>query len=283
MRRVALALAAVAALAGGSAAAGRALRATGAPPPGLSIAADRPLFSLAGLRHGDRAARCLTATSEGSGDAYAAIAGRVEHGDLARFLRVAVTRGCGGGTLLYAGPLTGLAASDPAPWRAGERRRFGFAVEVAGTDREVQGRRAVHAFVVTARAEAVRSACRRVALARGRRRVLVKRRRIDARVHAKLFIGILGPAGGERLLIVTGLRVGRRVLPGRRWGAVRYRVNDGAAVTSRRRPFAIRVAPAVLRRGRNVVRVTIVPRGRAPVHARYVLTLGRAGGRCVLR
>jgi hypothetical protein len=316
MRTLALTLLALVAAAGGALGAERALRTSAPPPPALSLDAGDPLFTLEGLRHGDRAERCVAVTNEGPGAAAAVVSGRREDGDLAPLLRAAVTRGCGeGGTLLYSGPLSDLSAPDPAPWPPGEVRRYGIAVEVTGADAEVQGRRAVHelAFAATAAedsgpaaaeapgsaeapapaasregrgpgaAEASASAaCRTVSLGRHSRRVLVKRHRVGARVHAKLIVRVYGLPGRERLVLVTGLRIGRRVLPGRRFGRVAYRVDRGAALTSRRRPFRIRVAPGALRPGRNVVRVTVVPRGGRPVRARYILTLRRTRTGCIV-
>ncbi|HEX2084930.1 MAG TPA: hypothetical protein VHF89_04555, partial [Solirubrobacteraceae bacterium] len=84
---------------------------------------------------------------------------------------------------------------------------------------------------------------------------------------------IYGALGQQRLVLVTGLRVGRDVLMGRRWGSVSYRVGDGAAVTSRKRPFRVRIAPGALKPGRNVVRVRVVPKRGPAVEARYVLNI----------
>lgn len=311
MRAIALLLAALAALAGGAFAATRAATAPPASPPGLTIDAARPLFELANLRHGDRAERCVTVTNEGPGPAAGFVLGRVEAGDLAPHLGVTVTRDCGG-AVLFTGSLAEFDAVADAEWPAGERRRFGIAVEVTGSDADVQGRRAVHEFGFAAEAAplagadatgaapapaakesgddadgsragaAASVACSRLSFARaGRRRrpVLIKRHRVDARVTAKLILRIYGAAGAQRLVLVTGLRVGRRVLPGRSWGRVAYRVGGGATVTSRRRPFRVRIAPGALRPGRNVVRVTVVPRRGRPVQARYVLRIAAPNGR----
>ncbi len=312
MRALALVLAALSALAAGALAAQRAAEVT-APSPALSVDAGRPLFTLSGLRHGSRAERCVTVTNEGPGAALAAVLGRGEGGDLAPHLRAVVTRGCGAGTILFSGSLTDLAAArDPEPWPAGERRGYGIAIEVAGADDAVQGRRAVHEFAFAAEpADAPRSApaqaplsapaeaplsaptpareavteesreapCTRLRFSRDRRR-LIKHHRVDARVTARLILRIYGLTGQQRLVLVTGLRVGRKVLPGRRFGSVAYRVGAGAAVTSKRRPFRVRIAPGALKPGRNVVRVTVVPRGGRPVEARYVLTIAGAVGGC---
>jgi hypothetical protein len=305
-----LVLAALAAVASGALAATRAGTEPAPSSPRLTIDAAGPLFEVAALRHRDRVERCVAVTNEGPGDARGFVLGRVESGDLAEHLAVAITRGCGG-TVLFSGRLADLATVADGEWPAGERRRLGIAVEVAGSDAEVQGRRAVHEFgfaveaapraeppapggggardggVLAGASGAAASeegatpapTCSRLSFAptRGRRRpVLIKRHRVDARVTAKLILRIYGAAGQQRLVLVTGLRVGRKVLPGRRWGRVAYRIGDGAAVTSRRRPFRVRIAPGALRPGRNVVRVTVVPRHGRPVHARYVLTIDAA-------
>ena len=110
--------------------------------------------------------------------------------------------------------------------------------------------------------------------------MLIKRHRVDSRVSAKLILRIYGAPGRQRLVLVTGLRVGREVLPGRRFGSVAYRVGGGAAVTSRKRPFRVRIAPGALKPGRNVVRVTVVPHGGRPVRARYVLSIAGEGRTC---
>lgn len=304
-RAVALSVLAVLALGAGALAATRALAPSDAAPPGLTTDATGPLFRLAGLRHGDRAERCVTVTNEGPGEAAAFVLGRVEDGDLARYLAAVVRRGCGEGVVLWSGRLAALREVRDEVWPAGARRRFAIAVEVAGSDAEVQGRRAVQELgfglraapaapagpppaepppptAADSRGEPVAPGCARLTFARGgarrRRPVLVKRRRIDARVTAKLILRIYGAAGQQRLVLVTGLRVGRDVLPGRRYGRVSYRVRDGASVTSRRRPFRVRVAPGALRPGRNVVHVTVVPKGRGPVRARYVLRIAAAPG-----
>jgi hypothetical protein len=311
MRTAALVVAAVASLAAAALAAARALTAPPATPPGLSIDASRPLFELTNLRHGDRAERCVGVTNEGPGPASGAVVGRVEAGDLAEHLAVTVTRGCAGGAVLFSGRLDELASVRDGEWPAGERRRFGIAVEVAGLDAAVQGRRGVHAFGFAAEpaagagpdggadsdgaapavggapsaggGAAEGAACSSlsfvpVAGRKRRRPVLVKRHRVDARVTAKLILRIYGALGQQRLVLVTGLRVGRKVLPGRRWGRVSYRVGGGAAVTSRRRPFRVRIAPGALKPGRNVVHVTVVPRSGKPVRARYVLRIAAASG-----
>ncbi|HEV2812730.1 MAG TPA: hypothetical protein VGW10_05695 [Solirubrobacteraceae bacterium] len=304
MTRILLTLAAVAALASGAFAAERALRPAPEPRAGLVTDAGRPLFSLAGLRHGDRAERCVTLTNEGPGDAHAHVLSRAEEGDLASLLRVAVTRGCDGGTLLFSGALDDLeATTDPQPWPAGAQRRYGIAVEVAGEDDEIQGRRAVQEFAFTSEIEDPPPApkpapapqpegpapapaptaqpssrtCTTISfVAQGtkRRPVLIKRHRVDARVHAKLILRIYGAPGQQRLVLVTGLRIGRDdVLMGRRFGSVAYRVGEGAGVVSSRRPYRVRIAPGALKPGRNVVRVTVSPRRGRTVRARYVLNI----------
>jgi hypothetical protein len=121
--------------------------------------------------------------------------------------------------------------------------------------------------------------------ARRRHPVLIKRHRVDAKVSAKLILRIYGAPGQQRLVLVTGLRVGRRVLIARKWGRVSYRVGAGAAVVSRKRPFRVRIAPGALIPGRNVVRVTVVPRAGRPVNAKYVLNIAapQSGGTtCVI-
>ena len=300
MRALALSLLALAALAAGALAAERSLRSAPTPAPGITADASGPLFDLRNLRHGDRAERCVTVTNEGGDGARIGVLGAREEGDLAEHLRLVVTRGCGNGTVLFSGRLSEFAeTADPQTLARGEQRRFGLAVEVAGSDDEVQGRRALHAFRFGAEAAAAEAApaapeasadegeaaslattCRTItfAAAPGRRRrpVLIKRHRIDRRVTAKLILRIYGAPGQQRLVLVTGLRVGRRVLPGRDFGRVTYRVGDGAGVTSRTRPFRVRIAPGALKPGRNVVHVTVTPkRGRA-VRARYVLTIAAA-------
>lgn len=108
--------------------------------------------------------------------------------------------------------------------------------------------------------------------------MLIKYHRISGRVRAKLILRVFGAPGRQRLVLVTGLRVGRtEVLMGRRWGRVTYRVSAGARVTSRTRPFRVRIAPGVLKPGRNVVRVTTVPKRGKAVRARYVLTIVARG------
>ena len=292
MRNAALLLAAFAALGSAALAATRAATAPAPPPPGLTLEAAGPLFTVKNLRHGDRVERCVTVTNEGPGVARGFVLGRVERGDLARHLAVTVTRGCAG-AVLFSGRLADLDALADGEWPAGERRRVGIAVEVTGSDAQVQGRSAVQEFgfgvqaaqgdaaVESGAAASAQPVCARLRFAavRGRRRpVLIKRHRVDARVHAKLILRIYGAPGAQRLVLVTGLRVGRRVLPGRRWGRVAYRIGAGATVTSRRRPFRVRIAPGALRPGRNVVRVTVAPkRGRA-VQARYVLTIAASPG-----
>jgi hypothetical protein len=296
VRTFALTLLALLAVAAGALAAARTAGQPRAAAPGLSIDAAAPLFDLHGLRHGDRAERCVSVTNEGAEEARGLVLGRVEAGDLAQHLGVAVRRGCGEGPLVFSGRLSDLRTVTDPGWAGGERRRYGIAVEVVGSDDDVQGRRAVQTFgfgVEGASGEAASGAaesgeghapraCTRLtfAKARGKRRrpVLVKRHRVDARVTAKLILRIYGADGNQRLVFVTGLRVGRRVLPGRRYGSVSYRVGAGAAVTSRRRPFRVRIAPGVLKPGRNVVRVTVVPKGRPPVRARYVLRIAAAPG-----
>ena len=296
-------LVAAASLGSGALAAERAVRATEVPtpPPALSIDAGRPLFSLSGLRHGDRAERCVTLANDGPGTARPALTGRAEEGDLAPSLAVAVTRDCGDPTVLWSGRLDALATvADPEPLAAGATRRYGIAVEVAGTDDEVEGRRAVHEFgfgaeraeepgggvapgdgtgaAVVGRADSARG-CETISFGprragRRRNRVLVKYHRIRGRVLAKLIVRIYGAPGSQRLVLVTGLRIGRRkVLMGRRWGRVTYRVGRGARVTSRTRPYRVRIAPGVLRPGRNVVRVVTAPRRGKRVRARYVLRI----------
>jgi hypothetical protein len=291
-------------------AAERALRAQGDPAPGLTIDAGQPIFDLAGLRHGDRADRCVTLTNEGPGEARSAVLGRAESGDLAPLLRVAITRGCDDDpTLLWSGRLDQLdTAPDPEPWPERTRRRYGIAVEVTGEDAEIQGRRAVHEFAFGAEASgapapsapsapapseppraaepvearAPSTTCTTIAFANtkgGRRKhpVLIKYHRISGRIQAKLILRIYGAIGQQRLVLVTGLRIGRdEVLMGRRWGRVSYRVANGAAVTSRKRPFRVRIAPGVLKPGRNVVRVTTVPKRGKAVRARYVLNIEAA-------
>ncbi|HEX2084470.1 MAG TPA: hypothetical protein VHF89_02210, partial [Solirubrobacteraceae bacterium] len=259
MRTLALMLLALAALAAGAVAAERALRAAEEDPSaGISVESGRPVFALRNLRHGDRAERCVAVTNEGPGVARGAVLGRSEGGDLARLLRLVVTRGCGsGGTVLFSGTLADFAAAaDPEPWPAGARRQYRLAVEVAGSDAEVQGRRAVHEFAfgvegaeVEARADSREEpaaeapslqapptvTCRTISFApagKRKRPVLIKRHRVNRRVDAKLILRIYGALGQQRLVLVTGLRVGRDVLMGRRWGSVSYRVGDGAAVTS---------------------------------------------------
>ena len=303
MRTLTLTLLALAALAAGALAAERALRTAPVPRAGITADAAGALFDLRNLRHGDRAERCVTVTNEGGEEARITVSGTSEAGDLAEHLRLSVTRGCDGGTLLFSGRLDEFReARDPSAAPAGERRRFGLAVEVAGEDDEVQGRRAVHAFAFAAegtgsgvplassavRAETQEQAaapstspvCRTISFAQTgghrRRPVLIKRHRVDRRVSAKLILRIYGAPGQQRLVLVTGLRVGRRVLPGRDYGRVAYRIGDGASVTSRVRPFRVRIAPGVLKPGRNVVHVTVTPkRGRA-VRARYVLNIAAA-------
>ncbi|HEV3002745.1 MAG TPA: hypothetical protein VGW75_18555 [Solirubrobacteraceae bacterium] len=280
------------------------------PLPVLSVDSGRPLFALRGLRHGDRAVRCVGLTNEGPGEAFGSVLGRSEGGDLGRSLRLAVTRGCDGGTVLFSGRLDEFErARDDEPWPAGARRTYGLAVEVVGSDEEVQGRRAGHEFAFASeRPEgdpapapaaggasseqppaAAQPACTSIAFApsggRRRRPVLIKRHRVDARVTAKLILRIYGAPGAQRLVLVTGLRVGRTVLMGRDWGRVSYRVAGGAAVTSTRRPFRVRIAPGALRPGRNVVRVTVVPRHGRAVRARYVLRIAAppiGGTSCVI-
>jgi hypothetical protein len=309
MRAFGLALIAMLAVAGGALAAARAAREAPAAAPGLSIDAPGPLFDLTGLRHGDRAERCIAVTNEGSEEAAGFVLGRVEAGDLAPHLGVVVRRGCGSGPVVFSGRLSDLRSVTDPGWAGGERRRYEIAVEVAGSDAEVQGRRAVQEFgfgleairrerdaaagsssgdgggdeaASAAESSASAPVCTRLSFAgavkRQRRPVLIKRHRVDARVTAKLILRIFGADGQQRLVLVTGLRVGRKVLPGRRYGRVAYRVGGGAAVTSRRRPFRVRIAPGALRPGRNVVRVTVVPKGRAPVRARYVLHIAAAKG-----
>ena len=301
MRTAALILAAVAALGSGAAAATRTAEQHGATAPRLTTDAGRPLFELRNLRHGDRAERCLTLTSGDAARGY--VLGRVDAGDLAAHLGLTVTRGCGTGVVLFSGSLADFAAVADGDWAEGERRRIGIAVEVVGSDGAVQGRVARATFGAGAEARGAEAppgepgatehagaaasgsapGCSRLSFARAGRRarpVLIKRHRVDARVTAKLILRIYGAAGRQRLVLVTGLRVGRRVLPGRRWGRVAYRVGGGAAVVSRRRPFRVRIAPGALRPGRNVVRVTVVPkRGRA-VQARYVLRIAAAAKGC---
>ncbi|HEX8205471.1 MAG TPA: hypothetical protein VF587_05375 [Solirubrobacteraceae bacterium] len=302
MRSVALSLVAVLCLAAGALAAVRVAERT-APAPGLSTESAAPLFTLTNLRHGDRAERCVSVTNEG-GEARGFVVGRVQAGDLARHLGVVVRRGCGDGPIVFSGGLDDLVTVRDEGWAAGARRRYGIAVEVVGSDAEVQGRRAVQEFgfgieAVAAAGEESRgggeqggSAEERGAqgsggctqlrfVADGRRRprpVLIKRQRVDARVTAKLILRIYGAAGQQRLVLVTGLRVGRRVLPGRRFGKVAYGVGGGATVTSRKRPFRVRIAPGALKPGRNVVRVTVVPKGGRPVKARYVLKIAAPKG-----
>ena len=151
MRTLALTVLALAALAAGALAAERALRAAPTVPPRLTIDAGEPLFTLEGLRHGDRAERCVTVTNEGPGEVRGAVLARAQDGDLAGLLGVAVLRGCDGGTLLFSGRLADLdRATDPQAWPAGERRQYRIAVEVEGSDEEVQGRRAVHEFAFAA-------------------------------------------------------------------------------------------------------------------------------------
>lgn len=303
--RIVLSLLALAALSTGAFAAERALRAGAeAPAPGLTIDAGSPLFRLEGLRHGDRAERCVAVTNQGPGEARGTIAGRTEGGELARFLRVAVTRGCGGGTLLWSGRLDELGSvGDAEAWPAKGQRRYGLAIEVAGSDDEIQGRRAVQEFAFTAEGDepapeppvaeqapsedpAPAPVCRTITFAPSgtrRRPVLIKRHRVDARVNAKLILRIFGRPGQQRLVLVTGLRIGRdAVVMGRNWGRVAYRVGEGAAIVSRRRPYRVRIAPGVLKPGRNVVRVTTTPRRGKPVDARYVLTIEGAASACVI-
>jgi hypothetical protein len=308
--RLLLSLVVVAVLGSTAYAAERALRDDApAPRPAIRIDAGRPLFALAGLRHGDRATRCVTLTNEGPGEARAAVAGRSEGGELQRFLRVAITRGCDGGTLLWSGRLDALGtAADPEAWPANGQRRYGIAIEVAGTDDEIQGLRATQEFAFTAEGDAppppapelpreeARSegppappaapACRTITFApagRKRRPVLVKRHRVDARVHAKLILRIYGAPGQQRLVLVTGLRIGRdAVVMGSDWGSVSYRVRDGAAIVSRRRPYRVRIAPGVLQPGRNVIRVTTKPKRGAAVRAKYVLNIEGAASACVI-
>ena len=305
MRLLALLLA-TASLASGAFAAERALRSAPEPAaPQLVGDAGAPLFTLEGLRGGDRAERRVVLTNAGPGAALASIAARAETGDLAPLLNVAITRGCDDPTLLWSGRLDALRATgDPEPWPAGEARRYGIAIEVAGSDDTVQGRRAVHEFAFglaradegapppaappaggsAASAATATTACTTVTLAapsarRRRRPVLVKYHRIKGRIRAKLIVRIFGAPGQQRLVLMTGLRIGRHeVLMGRRWGRVTYRVGRGAAVTSRTRPFRVRIAPGVLRPGRNVVRVRTIPRRGRAVRARYVLKIVAAPG-----
>jgi hypothetical protein len=307
--RILFTLLALATLASGAFAAQRALETPPAPPAGLTVDGGRPLFSLTGLRHGDRAERCATVTNEGPGEAKGSVLSRSEGGDLARFLRVAVTRGCDGGTLLYSGRLDELSAvADPERWPEGQHRAYGIAIEVAGSDDDVAGRRATHEFAFAnenerpapqpppappaeAAASSAGPVCRTIAFAQPsgaaprRHPVLIKRHRVDAKVTAKLILRIYGALGQQRLVLVTGLRVGRRVLIARKWGRVSYRVGAGAAFVSRKRPFRVRIAPGALIPGRNVVRVTVVPRDGRQVKAKYVLNIAapQSGGTtCVI-
>ncbi|HEX8086511.1 MAG TPA: hypothetical protein VF529_19645 [Solirubrobacteraceae bacterium] len=287
-------------------AADRALRATDTPAPGLTIDAGEPIFALEGLRHGDRAERCVTLRNEGPGDARATISGREEDGDLAPLLRASITRGCDDPTLLWSGTLDRFGTvADEEPWPQGAARRYGLAVEVAGEDDEIAGRHAVHEFAFAAETAEGRgggettappaveerapsasppppATCTTISFAKtkgGRRKhpVLIKYHRISGRVQAKLILRIYGAIGQQRLVLVTGLRIGRvQVLMGRRWGRVTYRVAAGAPVTSRTRPFRVRIAPGVLKPGRNVVRVATIRKRGKPVRARYVLNIAAA-------
>ena len=97
---------------------------------------------------------------------------------------------------------------------------------------------------------------------------------MSRRVRAKLILRIFGAVGQQRLVLVTGLRIaGDEILMDRRWGSVSYRVGSGATISSTKRPFRVRIAPGALQPGRNVVRVTTVPRRGKPVRARYVLRI----------
>ena len=84
-------------------------------------------------------------------------------------------------------------------------------------------------------------------------------------------------------MLVTGLRIGRDVVVmGQNWGKVAYRVGAGAAIVSTKRPYRVRIAPGVLKPGRNVVRVTTTPRRGRPVNAKYVLNIEGAASACVI-
>jgi hypothetical protein len=122
--RAALAVVAAAALLAASAAAAvRALHATAADAPAPRLRhAGGPLFELPALAPGDRAVRCLRLVNDGAGPALVSVFGEGRDGGLARHLRLAVSRGCDGGELVWEGPLdayppAGAAVADPSRCR----------------------------------------------------------------------------------------------------------------------------------------------------------------------
>ena len=238
-----------------------------------------PLFVLEGLRHGDRAERCVTVTNEGAARPRASPCSASGRAATSLTTSRSWSRAAApSGTLLFSGRLDDFAApptreplaggasggssGSPSRWPALTRRcRAAAPCRVRGRGGGSAGRRAR-----TSRRRA--RPCRTLALRR------------DAAAGG----GAPGPDQapprqpadhGEadhpdlRRARAAAARAGDRAAdrqagparPG--FGRVGYRVGRGAAVVSRRRPFRVRIAPGALKPGRNVVRVVVVPQRAA--------------------
>lgn len=249
-RASALIAAAAVVLCGSAAAAVRALHAMAADPPRAGVRAAGPLFTLRGLKPGDRASRCVD-----GGDRLAFFGEGGENSALAPHLRVRVFDGCRGDDLLYDGTLARGAGAIPG--------RGDFRVEVEVLDGAPQAATARSTF-------ALGQAPVRCTSLRAPGGKIVRSERVGRRVSAKL---ILRTYSGNRIGLTTGLRVRGKTLRLRDFATVTYRVNGGRAQRLGARPFRFRTRVTALHSGRNVVAVTIRARRRPSITARFPLQL----------
>ena len=257
--------------------------ATGAPEvpaPRLKHDGAR-LFDLRGLRQGDRAERCLRFVNDGEHPVAVGVFGTGRDAGLAKDLRLDLRRGCDGGELLWSGSMRSFpeeerAVADPLPVAAGEERGYGLAVEVVG---EPAPRAALtQTFAVGAvtaadqRAESV--ACTTLKLGAGAKRgTLTKRARLRGRIDAKLIVQVLGRGADQRLILVTGLRVGKRVLAGGSWARVTYAIDGRRVATPRRRPFKAKTLPGDLAPGTRTITARVTPNRGRPIRVGFVLKI----------
>ena len=180
----------------------------------------------------------MTITNEAPATALPTVLGRSERATSRRILRVAVTRGCDDPTLLWSGRLDALSAAPrPGAAPAGRAR----AATGSRSRSRARTRRCRAAGPCTSSRSARRTRERAPSgpppevppqapagtergldhslpdhlarpsrpPARRRNPVLIKYHRIRGRILAKLIVRIYGAPGRQRLVLVTGLRIGR--------------------------------------------------------------------------
>jgi hypothetical protein len=294
--KVAWALVAMGALATSAAGARAALTAAPAPAPRLRVDARGALFALAGLRVGSAAARCLTVTSDGPGPARVLLFGadRDDRG-LGRHLVLTVERGlrpageaagsCDGfepdpeRAPLYRGALAKYPAgeeaaiADPEPWMPGDEHAYRFAIALrAAHDDAIRALQLTQTFSFGARSAPVATTAASCGAAPPRTR-LVGVVRVSRRVVARLAVR---REHDDALALIAGLRVRGRTLRQAGWARVAYRVDGGAPVVARVRPFRARISAARLAGPASRVEVTVAPRRGRPVRARFGARRGAA-------